>query len=191
MQRQQHAVFVALLLAATAGCGEEEGFVEGPVDFQSAGAQSVRHKVCGQDWDNAARKGAGAEDYNASTLWSVSPYQVLVPSTGEGHVLLNVDAPHFDWLIYTAAETDLEVLDGPEVVFNGPVEECPELGLVEYGVHHPELTSWPLVLAAEPMSRAQFYAGLATTDHSDLSKAGHAGHDLTGDADAPGHGGDH
>ena len=72
----------------------------------------------------------------------MSPYQVLIPSSGTGHVKVNVDAPHYDWLVYTTEDVALEQLDGPELEYNGLVEECPELGLVEYGAHHPERMPW-------------------------------------------------
>jgi len=168
------------------GCG---GSDEGPVDFGSEGAELVRQRVCSQDWETAARKGTGAETYNASTVWSVSPYQLLVPSTGEGFVSLNVDAPHYDWLLYTTSDVRLTALDGPDLAFNGSVRECPELDLVEYGVHHQELVSWLVRVDGAALARAKFYAGLAATPHSDPDEAGHAGHDLSGDGEAPDHGG--
>jgi hypothetical protein len=165
-----------------------EGPIEGPVDFNSPAAAVVREAACAASYDTGARKGAAAEAVNASTLWSVSPYMVLVPSAGEGHVRLNVDAPHFDWLLYTTSDFAIDNIDGPDIEFNGAVKECPELDLVEYGVHHPELTSWSLVLEGEGLARAHFYAGLAPTEHSDLSQAGHAGHSLNGEAHVPNHG---
>jgi len=168
-------------------CGES-GLEEGPVDFDSAGARVVRLRACSQEWEASARKGAGAEAFNASTLWSVSPYQVLVPATGTGYVKLNIDAPHYDWLVYLPSSVDLESVDGPELEYGGPVEECPELGLTEYGVHHTRLRSWLLEVKGAGTSRVRFYAGLAATDHSDPHDAGHAGHDLSGDENAPDHG---
>jgi hypothetical protein len=175
---------LGLLAGLLIGCGGEEG----PVDFDSEAARVVREQACSQDWSTAARKGAGAETYNASTLWSVSPYQVLVPSTGVGFVRLNVDTPHYDWLLYTTADVQLDNLDGPALESNGPVAACPELGLVEYGAHQHALMSWSLQMGGEPLSRARFYAGVAGTDHSDPDEADHAGHDVSDDSDAPAHG---
>lgn len=177
--------FVCLAAGFVVGCADTEG----PVNFESEGAEVVRQRVCAQDWDAAARKGAAAETFNASTLWSVSPYQVLVPSTGAGFTKLNVDAPHYDWLLYTTSDVRLANIDGPQLAYNGPVRECPELDLVEYGAHHPELTAWMLRIDGDRLSRARFYAGLAATDHSDPDQAGHAGHDLSGDENAPDHAG--
>ncbi len=189
IHHHRNLAITAFAVGLFVGCGESaEGPLEGPVDFTSHGAHLVRQAACAQDYENGARKGAGAEDYNASTLWSVSPYLVLVPSEGEGYVNVNVDAPHYDWLVYTTSDVDIESMDGPDLEYGGPVTECPELDLVEYGAHHEELTNWQLRMRAEPMSRAHFYAGLAATEHSDPEKAGHAGHDLTGDSDAPDHG---
>jgi hypothetical protein len=170
------------------GC-QAQGFEEGPVDFDSDGAKAVRERACGQDWVLAARKGAAAETHNASMIWSVSPYQVLVPRTGTGYVNINVDAPHYDWLVYTTSDVDIEALAGPELEYGGPVEECPELDLLQYGAHHIDLNAWEMRLDAEEGSRARIYVGLAATDHSDPNAAGHAGHDLSGDEHAPGHGG--
>lgn len=183
---------IALLLCSTAllvACQEGDNMPsETHVDFASTGAAAARAAACSQDYDTAARKGAGAEDYNATTLWSVSPYLVLVPSTGEGHVVLNVDAKHYDWLLYTTSDVELESAGGPDIVFNGPVQECPEFGLMEYGVHHTDHATWPLLLRADGLSRVHFYAGLAATPHSDPTEAGHAGHNLDGDSGVPDHG---
>ena len=123
------------------------------------------------------------------SLWSVSPYLILIPSTGVGHVNINIDAAHFDWLIYTTSNVDITTITGPQWVYNGPVQECPERGLVEYGVHHSEAILHAVALRAAPLSRVFFYAGLAPTDHSDLNSAGHAGHTLTGDGQVPSHSG--
>ena len=177
-----------LVAVFVVGCGKS-GIDEDHVDFSSEGAQTVRERVCSQDWETATRKGSGAEAHNASLLWSVSPYQVLVPKTGEGYVQVNVDAPHYDWLLYTTSDVTLSALDGPELKLNGPVKECPEMGLIEYGAHHQEVSQWAVRMGGEKFSRARFYAGLAATDHSDPDEAGHAGHDLSGDENAPDHGG--
>jgi hypothetical protein len=176
-------VSLGLLAGLLVGCGGEEG----PVDFGSEAAQDVRERACSQDWSTAARKGAGAETYNASTLWSTSPYQVLVPSAGVGFVQLNVDTPHYDWLLYTTADVQLESLGGPALESNGPVAMCPELGLTEYGAHHHALISWPLRMDGEPLSRGRFYAGIAATDHSDPDEADHVAHDESDESDGPDH----
>lgn len=174
--------FISLgLVAGLAACDAQHQFREGPVDFDSPGAKTVRQRACAQDWTNSARKGAGAETHNASLVWSVSPYQLLIPSTGTGFTKLNVDAPHYDWLVYLPADYRVEALDGPALEYSGPVEECPDQNLVEYGAHHTGLNSWMLRIDGERLSRARFYAGLAATDHSDPEDAGHAGHDLDGD----------
>jgi hypothetical protein len=182
---------LALVSLALVACQKDEVVdvpVEGPVDFSSSGAAAAREAACTQNYDAGARKGAGAEEFNASMLWSVSPYLVLVPKTGEGYVTVNVDAPHYDWLLYTTSDVKIESQSGPAITFNGAVEECPDLDLVEYGLHHPALNSWSLLLRGEALSRAHFYAGLAATDHSDPNQAGHAGHRLDGDGNVPDHG---
>lgn len=168
---------MALIIILT-GCGEEESGLSGSsaTSPDPEKVALIRQAACAQDWDNAARKGSGAEMQNASLLWSVSPYHLLVPATGTGYTRLNIDTPHYDWLIYTTATMSLESLAEPSIRFNGPVEDCPDLNLVEYYVHHEVRTEWYLQLTGEPMSRALFYAGLLETDHSDPNDAGHASH---------------
>lgn len=165
-----------LLISLTGGCGEDISTASEGTPPDPVRAASVRQTLCAQNWDTAARKGSGAEPENASLLWSVSPYHLLVPSTGEGYTRLNIDAPHYDWLIYTTADVDIASIGGPSVKFSGPVEECPELNLVEYYAHHEVRAEWHLRLRGEAMSRALFYAGLVETEHSDPNDAGHASH---------------
>jgi hypothetical protein len=186
--RKYRFTSLCLLVGLTLACESQE-FREGPVDFDSEGAQTVRHRVCAQDWESAARKGSAAETYNATTIWSVSPYQIMLPGTGAGFFKVNVDAPHYDWLLYTTSDVELSSLEAAALEYNGPVKECPEQGLIEYGVHHTGLMDWPLRVDGNEFSRVRFYAGLAATDHSDPDAAGHAGHDLSGDENAPNHGG--
>lgn len=154
------------------------------VDFDSVGAGDVRASACAQTFENPARIGAGAELLTAPNLWSVSPYLVLIPASGEGYVSLNIDALHFDWLLYTTSDVTIEGLDGPLLESGGTVAQCPGQDLVEYGGHHHEIIDWPLRLRGEPGSRAKFFAALSGTEHSDPDAAGHAGHNLSGDPDA-------
>ena len=165
-----------LSISVLSGCGEERAQPQGRANPNPDQSERVRQMVCEQNWSEAARKGSGAEIENASILWSVSPYHLLVPSTGEGYTRLNIDAPHYDWLIYTTADVELESVDKPALIFNGPLERCPELQLVEYYVHHEVRTEWHLRLRGAAMSRALFYAGLVETEHSDPEDAGHAAH---------------
>ena len=168
-------IFVCIF-ACIFGCGEDLPQSQERSAPDHDESERVRQAVCDQDWETAARKGSGAEIENASLLWSVSPYHLLVPSTGEGDTKLNIDAPHYDWLIYTTADVELESVDAPSLTLNGPLERCPELQLVEYYAHHETRSEWHLRLRGAGMSRALFYAGLVRTDHSDPSDAGHASH---------------
>jgi hypothetical protein len=189
MKTNKKALSLIMLSASFALACEQEAFVEGPVNFESEGAQQVRLRACQQDWDIGARKGSAEETQNATLLWSVSPYQILVPKTGRGFAKLNIDAPHYDWLVYTTSDVQLDAIDGPPLTYNGPVEECPELDLVEYGAHQEDRRYWMMQLDAQNSTHVKFYSGLAATDHSDPEEAGHAGHLLDGDEHAPGHGG--
>ncbi|MDH5673143.1 MAG: hypothetical protein OEZ06_13390 [Myxococcales bacterium] len=175
----------ALILLLSA-CAARASQVGEQVDFDSPQVAALRQTSCSQDFEAATRIGAAAAPENASGLWSVSPYQVLLPQSGEGYVMVHIDAPHFDWLLYTSASATLESLDEPALEFGGDVEVCGEPALVEYGLHPPEPSGWPLRIVGEPGTRVLFYAGLAQTDHSDPSQAGHAGHDLSGDVGAGG-----
>jgi len=154
------------------------------VDFSSAGVAAARASACAQTFDNPTRVGAAAEVGNAPNLWSVSPYLILIPAGGEGFVSLNIDAVHFDWLVYTTSDVTIEGLGGPPLELGGAVAECPAQDLVEYGGHHHEIIGWPLKLNGQAGSRAQVFAALSGTEHSDPDAAGHAGHNLSGDVDA-------
>jgi len=172
--------WVALLLALVAsGC--DHGSAHHPeipvVDFRSEGATVARLEACGAEFGSGAHVGSALDRSSAPTLWSVSPYMVLLPADGVGHVTLNVDAPHFDWLLFTDADVLLESLEGPEATSNGILDGCAEPRLAEYGAHHHERIYWPLRLTGEPGTRVHLYAALSATPHSDPSLAGHAGHD--------------
>lgn len=166
---------VLSLLGALAGCGT--GDDAQTVDFDSEAVAKARMLACHADFEDPARMGAAATPENAGAMWPVSPYSLLLPASGVGHIGVHVDAEHFDWLVYTDADS-VETESGPRVAFGGPLAHCADKGLKEWGAHHAERSIWGLKVTGEPGSRVRVYVALSATDESDWSEAGHAGHVL-------------